>query len=64
MKARRSGYRGFLIVEKADHLAVHGMFCNLETAEKFLEIVIPEYVKRGFFMNKNLNAQDFCVIHK
>jgi len=49
------------IVEKKNPLALHGLFDTRERAERHLREVIPDYVKRGFFMNKTLTAEDFEV---
>ena len=49
------------IVERGNPLAVHGIFDSKESAELHLKNVIPEHVKRGFFMDKTLKAQDFVV---
>lgn len=61
---KRKGYLGFLVVEKRNHLAVHGIFTCKELAENHIEKTIPEYVKKGFFMDKTLTANDFEVIYK
>lgn len=52
----------FVIVEKRNHLAVHQLHSNRETAERSLREVIPEYVKRGLYMDKTLTADDFEII--
>jgi hypothetical protein len=54
----------FKIVEKDNHLAVHGIFDYRERAERFLREVIPEYVKRGYFMDKTLTADSFVIVEK
>lgn len=51
----------FKIVEKKNSLAVHGLFDTYESAEKHLIEIIPEYVAKGFFMNKTLKADDFEI---
>lgn len=53
----------YAIVEKANHLAVHGIFDTRERAEAFLAGTIPLYVARGFYMDKTLRADSFEVIH-
>ncbi len=49
------------IVEKNNPLAVHGLFSTVEAAELHLTNVIPEYVRNGYFMDKALKPDDFCV---
>lgn len=51
----------FKIVEKKNPLALHGLFMTYETAEKHLKITIPEYVRKGYFMDKTLRADDFVI---
>lgn len=52
----------FKIVEKKNHLAVHGLFDSRERAERHLTEVIPEYIRKGFFMDKTLTADSFEVV--
>ena len=52
----------YVIVEKADHLAVHGIFDSRDRAEAFLAGTIPLYVARGFYMDKTLRADSFDVL--
>ncbi len=52
----------FKIVEKKDHLAVHQLHSSRESAERSLREVIPEYVRRGYYMDKTLTADDFEII--
>jgi len=54
----------FLIVEKANHLHVHGYFDNRERAEHHLAVTIPEYVRLSYFMDKTLTADSFEIIEK
>lgn len=51
----------YKIVEKKNPLAVHALFDTLERAERHLNEVIPEYVKRGFFMDKTLTENCFEI---
>ncbi len=53
---------GYKIIEKENPLAVHGLFDSKERADRHLRDVIPEYVKRGFFMDKTLTAESFKVV--
>ena len=52
----------FKIVEKKDPLAVHGIFDSYEHAERHLKNVIPDYIKRGFFMDKTLTKDSFEIL--
>lgn len=52
----------YAIVEKANHLAVHGIFDSRERAEAFLRETIPMHVARGYFTDKTLRADSFEVI--
>lgn len=52
----------YKIVEKRNHLAVHGLFDSLERAERHLREVVPTYVARGYYMDKTLTADDFEVV--
>jgi len=54
----------FKIVEKTNHLHVHSLFYSRGAAEKFLRDTIPEYVRRGYYTNKTLTADDFEVIER
>jgi hypothetical protein len=51
----------YKIVEKKNHLAVHGLFMSRESAERHLKEVIPEYCRKGYFMDKTLKPEDFEV---
>jgi len=50
------------IVEKNNKLAVHGIFDRVEEAEYHLTYRIPEYVQKGFFMDKTLTPSDFEIL--
>lgn len=50
------------IVEKKNQLAVHGLFDSMARAERHLTVVIPDYCKRGFFMDKTLTPDDFEIL--
>lgn len=51
------------LVEKANNLAVHGLFDSMERAEDHLKNVIPEYCSRGYFMDKTLTPESFEIIN-
>lgn len=52
----------FKIVEKKNQNAIHGIFDNENRAQRHLSVVIPEYIKRGYFMDKTLQANDFEIV--
>lgn len=52
----------YAIVEKANHLAVHGIFDSRERADAFLRETIPMHVARSYFMDKTLCKDSFEVI--
>lgn len=51
----------YKIVEKKNPLAIYALFDTLEPAERHLNELIPEYVKRGFFMDKTLTESCFEI---
>ena len=53
----------YWIVEKENRLAVHGHFDSLERAQRHLALKIPDYVNRGFFMDKTLRPSDFEIVN-
>lgn len=54
----------WMIVEKKNHLAVHGLFDSKERAEKFLKETIPVHCARGYHMDKTLTPTDFVIVNK
>jgi hypothetical protein len=54
----------FYIVEKDNHLAIHGIYESSEKAEKFIKETVPVYVSRGYYMNKILTKDSFEVIER
>ena len=52
----------YKIVEKANHLAVHGLFDSRDRAERHLLVNIPDYCKRGLFIDKTLTPSHFEII--
>lgn len=54
----------YQIIEKNNPLAVHGVFDSRERAERHLTEAIPEYVQRGYFMDKKLTTDDFMIVEK
>lgn len=54
----------YKIIEKNNHLAIHGWFDSFGAAVHHLEKTIPDYVNRGFFMDKTLTKDDFTIADK
>ena len=54
----------YQMVEKKDHLAVHVIFNSKERGERFLKETVPEYVKKGYYMDKTLTANDFEIVER
>jgi hypothetical protein len=52
------------LVERNNPNALHGIFDTQARAERHLREVLPEYVARGFFMDKTLRVEDFTIIQK
>lgn len=52
----------FKLVEKSNHNALHGLFDTIERAEHHLEVYVPHYCERGYFMDKTLTPDDFEII--
>ena len=52
----------YTLVEKKNRLVIHGIFMSRERAEKHLKENIPDYCKRGFFMDKTLCPDDFEIL--
>lgn len=54
----------FVLIEKQNPLAVHGIFDTLEHAQNHLANTIPVYVSRGYFMDKSLTAESFEIVQR
>jgi hypothetical protein len=52
----------YKIIEKQNHLAVHGIFDSLHRAEYHLKNIIPTYIEKGYFMDKTLKPTDFEIV--
>ncbi len=50
------------MVERSSPLAVHGYFTSRETAEKFLRDTVPDYCRRGYYMDKSLVPESFAIV--
>lgn len=51
----------YTVIEKANPLAVHAKCDTLDRAINWVTQKAPEYVQRGFFMDKSLTAQSFTI---
>lgn len=49
------------IVEKDNPLSVHALCDSVERAEFHLKNVLPDYIRRGYFMDKTLTIESFCI---
>ena len=58
------GMKTIKLVEKNNHLAVHGLFDSRERAEHHLAVNIPVYVARRYFMDKTLKPDSFEIIEE
>jgi hypothetical protein len=52
----------FYLTEKRNHNVIHAIFDSQESAQRHLNKVIPEYCKRGYFMDKTLTPDDFEIV--
>ena len=55
-------HKDWRIVEKKNHLAVHGYFMSERSAQRQLREVIPDYCRRGFYIDKTLTPDDFEIL--
>lgn len=54
----------YRVVEKKNHNAIHAICLNEERANYWINVKCPEYVKKGYFMDKTLKADSFEVIYR
>ena len=52
----------YKVVERNNPLAVHAICNTLDRAENWIDTIAPEYVKKGFFTNKDLAADSFVIV--
>lgn len=52
----------FYLTEKRNHNVIHAIFDSQESAQRHLSETIPEYCKRGYFMDKTLTPDDFEIV--
>ncbi len=50
-----------MIVEKKNPLAVHAYCYSKESAQRWLDVNAPEYVAKGYFMDKTLTVDSFEI---
>lgn len=51
----------FKIIEKQNPLAVHAHCSTRESAQRWIDVNAPEYVRKGYFMDKSLTADSFTI---
>jgi len=51
----------FLVIEKQNPLAIHAICDTLERAQHWIDRNAPEYVRKGYFMDKTLTADSFTI---
>jgi hypothetical protein len=51
----------FLVVEKQNNLAVHAICETLDRAQNWISVKAPEYVRKGYFMDKTLTSDSFTI---
>lgn len=51
----------YVIVEKKNPLAVHAICDSMQSAQRWLTVNAPEYVAKGYFMDKTLTTDSFEV---
>lgn len=50
------------LVEIKNPLHVHAVFSYYGTGRRFLLQTVPEYVRKGYYMDKTLTSADFTVV--
>ena len=50
-----------MIVEKKNPLAVHAYCYSKESAQRWLDVNAPEYVAKGYFLDKTLTVDSFEI---
>lgn len=51
----------FYVREKKNPLAVHAHCDTLESAQRWINVLAPAYVAKGYFMDKTLTSDSFEV---
>jgi len=50
------------VVEKENHLAVHGLFYSRAEAQHHIDNIIPKYIEKSYFIDKALTIDSFEVL--
>jgi hypothetical protein len=51
----------FKAIEKANPLAVHGLFDTVDRAQHWIDVKAVEYCLKGYFMDKTLTPESFTI---
>jgi len=51
----------FNVIEKNNPLHLHAICSTRESAERWIKVNAPEYIRLGFFMDKSLTADSFTI---
>lgn len=51
----------YKIVEKKRPMNIHAMCDTLQGAERWLNVLAPEYCAKGYFMDKLLTPESFMI---
>ena len=51
----------YTVIEKANPLATDAVCDTLERAQRWIDVKAPEYVAKGYFMDKTLTADSFTI---
>lgn len=54
----------YALVEKDNRLAVHGLFATPGRARHHLRARVPDYVARGYYMDKTLTVESFAILDR
>lgn len=54
----------FALVERDNHLAVHGLFYTRDRAQYHLDHSVPVYCARGYYMDKTLTPDSFIIVER
>jgi hypothetical protein len=54
----------FKTVEKSNHNAVHAYCVSLESAQRWISSVAPDYCRRRVFANKTLTPESFEAVQE
>lgn len=51
----------FIVIEKANPLAVHAICNTMERAERWIAVNAVEYCAKGYFIDKTLTPESFTI---